>query len=111
LVFRIRDRAIVVEIKRTVLAIADVEQVVGYCDKIRTESNLAKQHFLIGKRPQDVRRLEKYISTQRYKVVPKYLFFDIPTELIWDILENKYVAARDDCFNNPRYQNYIKLRV
>ncbi len=111
LLFRVRNRVTIVEIKRTALTPADVDQLISYCRKIMIESKLAKQHFLVGKRPNDTRSLENHLKIQAHKIVPKYLSFDIPTELIWDILQNRYVAARDDCFKNPRYQDYFKLRI
>jgi hypothetical protein len=111
LAFQIRNRVTVVEIKRTALTTGDVDQIVGYCKKIEAESKLGKQHFLVGKRPSDTRKLETHIKTQAYKIVSRYLLFDVPTDLIWDNLEKRYVVAHDGCFNNPRYQNHIKLRV
>ena len=111
LVFRVRGRATIVEVKRTALNIDDVSQIVTYCDEIETESKLSKQHFLVGKRPGNVRSFEAHLGELRHKIVPKYLFFDIPTELIWDGLEKRYVAWHEEYSNNPRYHGYIKLRI
>ena len=111
LVFRIRGRATIVEIKRTALTINDVRQTLAYCEKIAAESKLAKQHFLVGKRPADVKAFEDHLKELKYNIVPKYFFFDIPTQLIWDSLENKYVTWYEEYSSDPRYQGYIKLRV
>jgi Endonuclease NucS len=111
LLFRIRNRVVIVEIKRSVLTANDVEQLTGYCRIMSGQSKLAKQHFLVGKRPSDTTKLAACINAQSYRIVPKYLVLDIPVELIWDSLDNRYVAARDDYSGDPRYQNYIKLRV
>jgi hypothetical protein len=111
LVFRIRGRATVVEVKRAALSIDDLAQIVMYCNEIEKESRLSKQHFLVGKRPANATAFEARLKELRYKISPKYLFLDIPTELIWDNLENRYVAWYEEYSNNPRYHGYIKLRV
>jgi hypothetical protein len=111
LVFQIRNCVLIVEVKRTVLTAADVDQLAGYCDTMSAGAKLAKHHFLVGKRPNDAKKLEAHINAQNHRIIPKYLWFDIPTELIWDTLETRYVPFHEDCSRDPRYKNYIKVRV
>jgi hypothetical protein len=111
LLFRLRRRLVVVEIKKTILGRKEIDQVVGYCRKLSSEGKLADKHYLVGKKPGNTQGLESYLSKKKYRIVLRYLGFDIPTDLIWDTLESAYVPILDEYRGQLRYQNAIKLRI
>ena len=94
LLFDLQEGLCIAELKITRLNAKDVEQLVKYCREWGENYKLAPQHFLIGKKPQDDKKLREAVVACEFEITLLYLGEDLPTQLVFDDDLRLYRAVR-----------------
>lgn len=112
LVFARNGQYTIVELKRTRLQVADIEQLSGYVGRLKDRGyELTGHHYLVGKRPKREEILRRVASRMDFTVVLRYLYHHIGTEFVWDIEERKYVPFQDEMAENQaRYSGHYDFK-
>lgn len=94
LLFDLPNGLCIAELKITRLNAKDVEQLTKYCREWSENQQLAPQHFLVGKKPQEDRKLREAIEACEFDINLLYLGEHLPTQLVFDENSRIYRAVK-----------------
>lgn len=93
--FELAAGSVLVELKKTALKPANVEQLLTYCGKWARHMPLLRKHYLIGYPPTDREALIAPANESKFTVIPKYIGEDIPLYIVFDAKLKRYRAWRE----------------
>ncbi len=81
--FFFEDVIYVIELKKDILSISTVDQIIGYIENLQKENGKAAKGIIIGKKPTDKEGLNNYINHKGYAIEIEY--FDVYISTIYKL--------------------------
>ncbi|HYX41802.1 MAG TPA: hypothetical protein VE821_08900 [Pyrinomonadaceae bacterium] len=106
--FQLPGGLCIVELKKTRLTRADLNQLLRYC-RLWTQqgARLATHHYLIGSRPRNEASLRQAAVQSGFEIRLRYLGEHVPLRLVWHAGARRYFPLDD----TAAADNYLELRL